>query len=183
MFKEIMFNKTVLLFILIIFSLTKINLSQSGNDKVVNDISFKFTFKMPSGWEMKDMKETTDKDAISYSFECKDKKMTIMILAFKLNSMKNIDDFIYNMEKDINLNIPTKSGEYSEQDFGKYDMKSAVYKDNKFDENIYYFRTKLPEATNNYVYMLRFITESKDYNSDRETEIKSIAATFTPTAE
>lgn len=177
-----MFTKTglVLAFILFLFSA---NLFSQGSDKVVDDFTFKFTFKMPAGWEMKDMKETTDKDAISYSFESPDKKMTIMLLAFKLNSVKNIDDFIYNLEKDISLNIPTKSGDYSEQDFGKYDMKNAHYKDNKFDESIYYFRTKLPDAPNNYVYMLRFITETKDFNSERETAIKNISATFTPTAE
>ncbi|MBZ0202900.1 MAG: hypothetical protein K8I03_07780 [Ignavibacteria bacterium] len=155
----------------------------NGQGKDVNDYNYKFTFSIPDGWESIDMKETTDKDAISYSFMKKDKKMTIMLLAFKLSSVKNIDDFIYNLEKDISLNIPTKSGEYSEQDFGKYDMKSANYKDNKFDEMIYYFRTKLPESPNNYVYMVRFITEMKDFNTDSETEIKNIISTFKPTAE
>ena len=87
------------------------------------------------------------------------------------------------MEKDISLNIPPKSGDYSEKDFGKYDMKNALYKDNKFDENIYYFRTKLPDAVNNFVYMIRFITETKDYTPEVETVIKSITETFTPTAE
>lgn len=177
-----MFAKTglALVLVLLVFS-TKIY-SQSS-DKVVDDFIYKFTFKMPSGWEMKDMKETSDKDAISYSFESPDKKMTIMLLAFKLSSVKNIDDFIYNLEKDISLNIPAKTGDYSEQDFGKYDMKNAHYKDNKFDESIYYFRTKLPESPNNFVYMLRFISESKDYTTDSETAIKNIAGTFTPTAE
>ncbi len=177
-----MFTKTGLVLIIFLFLLSANGFSQ-GSEKVIDDFIYKFTFKMPAGWEMKDMKETTDKDAISYSFESPDKKMTIMLLAFKLSSVKNIDDFIYNLEKDISLNIPTKSGEYSEQDFGKYDMKNANYKDNKFDETIYYFRTKLPDAPNNYVYMLRFITETKDYNSDRETAIKNISATFSPTAE
>jgi hypothetical protein len=177
-----MFKKTGLVLALILLVFSAKGFSQ-GNDKVVDDFTYKFTFKMPAGWEMKDMKETTDKDAISYSFESPDKKMTIMLLAFKLNSVKNIDDFIYNLEKDISLNIPTKSGDYSEKDSGKYDMKNAHYKDNKFDETIFYFRTKLPEAPNNYVYMLRFITESKDYNSEREAVIKSISDTFTPTAE
>lgn len=177
-----MFTKTGLVLAILIF-LFSAKLYTQGSDKVVDDFTFKFTFKMPAGWEMKDMKETTDKDAISYSFESPDKKMTIMLLAFKLNSVKNIDDFIYNLEKDISLNIPTKSGEYIEQDFGIYDMKSARYKDNKFDESIFYFRTKLPDAPNNYVYMLRFITETKDFNSDRETAIKTISATFKPTAE
>lgn len=176
-----MLNRAKLLLILF-FIFTGTVFSQ-GSDKVVDDFTYKFTFKMPAGWEMKDMKETTDKDAISYSFESPDKKMTIMLLAFKLNSVKNIDDFIYNLEKDISLNIPPKSGEYSTEDFEKYDMKSALYKDNKFDESIYYYRTKLPDAPYNFVYMLRFITEVKDYNTDREAEIKKIAATFTPTSE
>src|SRR3972149_481724 len=66
---------------------------------------------------------------ITYSFERKDKKFTIMLLAFKLTTVKNIDDFIYNMEKDISLNIPQRNGDFTEKDFGNYDMKSAVYKD------------------------------------------------------
>lgn len=177
-----MFRKTGLALLLFLLIFSAKGYSQTS-DKTVDDFIYKFTFKMPAGWEMKDMKETTDKDAISYSFESPDKKMTIMLLAFKLNSVKNIDDFIYNLEKDISLNIPAKSGDYTEQDFGKYDMKNAHYKDNKFDEMIYYFRTKLPDAPNNYVYMLRFITEAKDYNTEREKSIKDISATFVSTAE
>lgn len=177
-----MFRKTGLALVILLSIFTSAGFSQS-NEKTVDDFMYKFSFKMPAGWEMKDMKETTDKDAISYSFESPDKKMTIMLLAFKLSSVKNIDDFIYNLEKDISLNIPAKSGDYSEQDFGKYDMKNAHYKDNKFEETIYYFRTKLPDAPNNYVYMLRFITEVKDYNTEREKSIKDISATFVSTAE
>lgn len=157
--------------------------SAYGQGKEINDYNYKFTFKLPDGWTSIDMKETSDKDAISYSLMRDDKKMTIMLLAFKLSSVKNIDDFIYNLEKDISLNIPTKSGEYNEQDYVKYDMKSANYKDNKFDEMIYYYRTKLPDSPNNFVYMVRFITEVKDYNSDTETQIKDIVSTFKPTAE
>lgn len=178
-----MFNKTILSLLVFLFFSASLSYSQPGDGKTVNDVAFKFTFKMPEGWEMKDMKETADKDGISYSFENKDKTMAIMLLAFKLNSVKNIDDFIYNLEKDISLNIPSKTGDYTEQDFGKYDMKSALYKDNKFDESIYYYRTKLPDAPNNYVYMVRFITETKNYTSDTEKQIKDISATFTPTAE
>ena len=176
-----MFKRTGL--ILFLFLVTCANILKAQDEKVVNDVTYKFSVTLPGGWEMKDMKETSDKDAISYSFESKDKKMAIMLLAFKLSSVKNIDDFIYNLEKDISLNIPPKSGDYSEEDSGRYDMKNAHYKDNKFEETIYYFRTKLPDAPNNYVYMLRFITEAKDYNSDTETLVKSIAGTFTPTAE
>lgn len=178
-----MFNKAILGFIILIFFSALTLLKAQPDGKNVTDVSYKFTLKLPAGWEMKDMKETSDKDGISYSFENKDKTMAIMLLAFKLNSVKNIEDFIYNLEKDISLNIPQKTGDYTEQDFGKYDMKSAAYKDTKFDENIYYYRTKLPDAPNNYVYMVRFITESKNYNSDAEKQIKDIAATFIPTTE
>lgn len=177
-----MLIKTVIVFLFLIFVSYNITNSQTA-DKEVNDIAFKFTFKITSAWQLKDLKKTTDKDAISYSYESGDKKMTIMLLAFKLSSVKNIDDFIYNLEKDIALNIPPRSGDYGEQDFGTYDMKNARYKDNKFDETIYYFRTKLPDSPNNFVYMLRFITEAKDYTSDKETEIKTIAASFSSTAE
>lgn len=177
---SIRFNLFLIIFIALSFQMLY---TKPSDDKVINDYTFKFTFKMPGDWETKDLKETADKDGISYSFERKDKKMTIMLLSFKLSSVKNIEDFIYNMEKDISLNIPPKSGDYSEKDFGKYDMKSATYKDDKFEESIYYFRTKLPDSPNNFVYMLRFITETKDYNPDTESQIKKIAGTFTSTAE
>jgi hypothetical protein len=153
----------------------------STDDKVVNDFNYRFTFTLQGDWDMKDMKETKDKDGISYSFERKDKKMTVMLLAFKLSSVKNLEDFIYNLEKDISLNIPPKSGEYTEHDSTEYDFKYATYKDNKFTEIIYYFRTKLPDAPNNYVYMVRFISSVTDFNSDAEAKIKSIASTFKPT--
>lgn len=178
-------NIPSLLSIFLLFIAFSINTvySNTGADKIIDDFNFKFTFKMPDGWDSKDLKETKDKDGISYSFERKDKKMTIMLLAFKLSSVKNIDDFIYNMENDISLNIPQKTGTYTEQDFNTYDSKSATYKDDKYEEVIYYFRTKLPDAPNNYVYMIRFITELPDYNTDTEKQIKAIAETFKSTAE
>lgn len=176
-------TKRVFLLCIAVFLVCRISLTQSSDGKAINDYNFKFTLKLPADWDTKDLKETTDKDGISYSLERTDKKMTAMILAFKLSSVKNIEDFIYNLEKDINLNIPTRSGDYSEQDFGKYDMKSGIYKDDKFEESIFYFRTKLPDAPNNYVYMVRFITETKDYNTETETQIKNIIGTFTTTAE
>ncbi|MCX7877196.1 MAG: hypothetical protein N2510_00990 [Ignavibacteria bacterium] len=153
------------------------------DDKVINDFNYRFTIKLPSDWETKDLKETADKDGISYSFERKDRKMVIQLLAFKLSSVKNLDDFIYNMEKDISLNIPQRSGDYEEKDFGKYDMKHALYKDNRYVESIYYFRTKLPDSPHNYVYMLRFISEKNDFNTDSENLITTISATFSSTAE
>jgi hypothetical protein len=178
-----MLIKHFFLFIFLFALSFKLTGAIPADDKVINDYSYKFTVKIPDTWESRDMKETKDKDGISYSFERKDKKMGILLLAFKLSSVKNLDDFIYNMEKDISLNIPTKSGDYTEQDFTTYDSKYAMYKDDKFHEVIYYLRTKLPDAPNNYVYMIRFVSEAKDFNSDTETEIKNIASTFKPTAE
>lgn len=173
-----------LFFFLFISSATgRFVVSQTNEGKTINDYNFKFTMNLPAEWDTKDLKETKDKDGISYSLERKDKKITIMILAFKLSSVKNIDDFIYNLENDINLNMPQKSGELTEKDFGKYDMKNGIYKDDKYYETVYYFRTKLPDAPNNYVYMVRFITESINQNSDTETHINGIISTFSPTAE
>lgn len=154
-----------------------------SDDKIINDYNYRFTLKLPSDWETKDLKETSDKDGISYAFEKNDKKMVIQLLAFKLSSIKNLDDFIYNMEKDISLNIPQRNGNYEEKDFGKYDMKHAIYKDNKYTESIYYYRTKLPDASHNYVYMLRFISETKDFSSDTEAQISNISSSFSSTAE
>ena len=172
------------IFILIFFAL---GFSLSGfhnyDNIIINDYSFKFTITLPADWDRKDMTETKDKDGISYSFERKDKKFTCMLLAFKLTTVKNLDDFIYNMEKDITLNIPQKSGDYTEKDFGNYDMKSGVYKDNNFYEVIYYYRTKLPDATNNYVYMIRFITTPIEVNNDNEAQIKIIVDSFKSTIE
>ena len=153
------------------------------DDRIINDYSYKFTITLPADWDKKDMTETKDKDGISYSFERKDKKFTCMLLAFKLTTVKNLDDFIYNMEKDISLNIPQKSGGYTDKDFGNYDMKSAVYKDTNFYEVVYFYRTKLPDAPNNYVYMVRFITTPIEVNNDNEAQIKIIVDSFKSTIE
>jgi hypothetical protein len=173
----------ILLFIFLLISGPSVLHSQNSDGRQIDDVNFRFSFMLPGDWDLKDQKKTRDNDGISYSFEKKDKKMTMMLLAFKLSSVKNIDDFIYNLEKDISLNIPPKSGDYSETDSLRYDMKSAVYKDNKFHENIYYFRTKLPDAPNNYVYMVRFIMNIADANTDSDLQIMNIINTFSPNAE
>lgn len=178
-----MLNKMKLTILFFIFALTVQTFTKPGYDKTIDDFNYKFSVNFIGDWDSKDIKETKDKDGISYSLERKDKKVTAMVLAFKLSSVKNLDDFIYNMEKDIALNIPQKSGDYSEKDHGKFDEKSATYKDDKFHEVIYYFRTKMPDAPNNYVYMVRFITESSNFNNDVESQIKKIAETFKSTIE
>ncbi|HJY63190.1 MAG TPA: hypothetical protein VJ455_03465 [Ignavibacteria bacterium] len=170
------------IFILIFIAFNSL-LAGSTDDIVIDDITYRFTITLPADWDRKDMQETKDKDGISYSLERKDKKFTILLLAFKLTTVKNIDDFIYNMEKDISLNIPQRSGDFTEKDFGNYDMKSAVYKDNNFYEEIFYFRTKLPDAPNNYVYLVRFITTPIEVNSDSENQIKIIIDSFKSTVE
>jgi len=152
------------------------------DDREIRDEAFKFAFFLPSDWRKNDIKTSKENVSISYSFK-KDTTCTIMLLAFRIEAVKNMDDFIYYMEKDVSLNIPTRSGDYSVKDFGTYDMKSAIYKDAQFIENIYYFRTKLDNAPYNYVYMLRFITTNIYMNPDLEYQIKKISDSFLPTAE
>ena len=151
-------------------------------DNEITDEDYKFTFVLPADWKKTDAKETTDKDAISYAFERNDKKCAIMLMAFKLNTVKNLEDFIYTMEKDISLNIPNKSGDYTTFDNGTFDGKSALYKDAHYTENIFYYRTKLPDAPFNFVYMLRFITTNTYYTQDLQNQIKKISDSFLPTA-
>jgi hypothetical protein len=167
---------------LLIFSSLLLSRLLLADDREITDPSYKFTFVLPDTWDKSDMKETSDKDAISYSFERKDKKCAIMLLAFKLNTVKNLEDFIYTMEKDVSLNIPKKTGDYASFDSESFDGKSGSYKDAQYTETIYYYRTKLPDAPNNYVYMLRFITMNQYVNSDLDGQIKKIADTFLPTA-
>lgn len=157
------------------------SISISG-DKEITDETFRFTFLLPDDWTKTDMKFTEDLDGISYSFQRNDKKCYIMLLAFKLESIKNLEDFIYTMEKDISLNIPQREGDYTSSDAETFDGKSAKYKDAQFIEFIYYFRTKLIDAPFNYVYMMRFITENIHFNTDLENQIKKISNSFLPTA-
>ena len=175
---------TIFIFsLIIIFSILCTNIIKAGNTdgREINDPIFKFSVTLPDGWITKDIKETSEKDGISYSL-FKDSSSSIMILAFKLTTVKNLDDFIYNIEKDAGLNIPAKSGDYTVSDAGEYDMKSAVYKDVVHYEYIYYYRTKLVDAPNNYVYMLRFIVPDKFNNSDMQSQVKKISDSFLPTA-
>ncbi len=155
--------------------------SVSG-DKEITDETFKFTFLLPDNWQKTDMKFTADHDAISYSFERNDKKCAIMLLAFKLTTVKNLEDFIYTMEKDISLNIPQREGDYITSDAETFDGKSAKYKDAQYLEYIYFFRTKLIDAPFNYVYMMRFITTNTNFSTDLENQIKKISDSFLPTA-
>jgi hypothetical protein len=153
-----------------------------SDDKEITDVTFRFTFLLPDDWQKTDMKLTNDNDAISYSFERNDKKCAIMLLAFKLTTVKNLEDFIYTMEKDISLNIPQRDGDYTSTNAETFDGKSAKYKDTQYIEYIYYFRTTLIDAPYNYIYMMRFITTAANFDTGLENQIRKISNSFLPTA-
>lgn len=167
--------KNLLLAFLFLFTISNFAFADQINDK-----DFKFKITIPSGWEKTKSEETAKKDAISYSFNRVDGKNALMIIAFKVNAVKELDDLIYTLEKDFTLKIPPRSGEYVSFDNGTYDGKIGIYKDNEFTETIYYYRTKNSES-NNFAYMVRFITPNAYYNADSESEIKSITSSFAPT--
>jgi hypothetical protein len=169
-------RKINLAFISILF-ITSLTYGQSGID--INDVNYKFKLTLSSDWKERQLEETPKKDAISYSFDKNDGKIAIMLLAFKVNEVKNLNDFIYTLEKDLTLNIPKKDGDYTDFDSGNFDGRSAKYKDSEFTEIIYYYRSKLIDAEN-YTYLLRFITPTSNFNSGVEEEIKKIAGNFTP---
>ncbi|MBL8007712.1 MAG: hypothetical protein JNJ56_09280 [Ignavibacteria bacterium] len=147
-----------------------------------DDKDYKFKFSLASDWKEGKREETEKKDAVSYSFEKKDGKMAIMLLAFKVSEVKNLTDFVYTIEKDLTLNIPKKSGEYTDFDMGNYDGQTGTYKDSEFTEVIYYYRTKITDGEN-FTYFLRFIVPASFYNASAEKEIKRISDSFIPNAE
>ncbi|MBS1518478.1 MAG: hypothetical protein JSS91_10370 [Bacteroidetes bacterium] len=156
----------------------------SGNtfsqDKIeIKDSNYKFKFDLPKGWKERKVEETNKKDAISYTFDREDGKIAIMLLAFKVNEVKNLNDFVYTLEKDLTLNIPKIDGDYTDFDSGNYDGKSAMYKDSEFTEMLYYYRTKINDGSN-YTYLLRFIVPSTRFHSDIKTEITKLAENFSP---
>ena len=152
-------------------------MAQSGVE--INDVNYKFKFSLPSGWSERVEEETSKKDAISYAFDKDDGKIAIMLLAFKVNEVKNLGDFVYTLEKDLTLNIPKIDGDYKDFDLGNLDGRSAKYSDTEFTELIYYYRSKLTEGQN-YTYLLRFITPTSNFNSSVEDEIKILSANFKP---
>ncbi|MBK8554020.1 MAG: hypothetical protein IPL53_24425 [Ignavibacteria bacterium] len=169
-------RKILLTFISMLF-VTSLSMGQSGVE--INDVNFKFKFSLPADWKERQVEETVKKDAISYSFDKNDGKVAIMVLAFKVNEVKNLNDFIYTLEKDLTLNIPKRDGDYSDFDQGNYDGRSAKYKDTEFTEVIYFYRTKVIDGEN-FTYLLRFITPTSNFNSSLEVDISKIAGNFAP---
>lgn len=147
--------------------------SQSSD---VSDNNYAFKLALGADWKKSKTEETTNKDAISYTFDKKDGKDAIMLLAFKVESVKSLDDLIYTLEKDMTLNIPKRTGDYSNFANGNSEGRSAVYKDNEFGEKIFYYRTQNTDGQN-YTYMLRFITSAANFSA-AEKDFDKIAKAF-----
>lgn len=167
--KKILITLTFLLSIVFVQ-----NISAQSAD--VSDNNYAFKLALGSDWKKSKTEETTNKDAISYTFDKKDGKDAIMLLAFKVESIKSLDDLVYTLEKDMTLNIPKKVGDYTNFTNGNSEGRSAVYKDNEFGEKIYYYRTQNAEGQN-YTYMLRFITSLSNFTT-AEKDFDKIAKGF-----
>lgn len=147
----------------------------------IKDDNYKFQISIPSGWTNPVVEETAKKDAVSYSLSRSDDKSAILILAFKVNSIKDLSDFVWTIEKDVTMNIPQKGSEvYVQFDRGDYDGMQMNYSDNEFTESIYYYRTKYTDTNANFAYVVRFITPKSAMNFDIESEIKKISDSFKP---
>ncbi|MBV6477535.1 MAG: hypothetical protein HGGPFJEG_00274 [Ignavibacteria bacterium] len=170
-----MIFKKIYVSVIIVILISNALLAQDKTEITDNNYKFRITF--PAGWQQRKVEETDKKDAISYSFDLKSGKMAVMLIAFKVDEVKNLTDLIYTLEKDLTLNIPKKDGEYSDFDSGNFDGRYAKYKDTEFTEVIYYYRTKLTDAQN-FTYLLRFIVPTTYFSSKVEEDIKSIANTF-----
>jgi hypothetical protein len=169
------YKTIIIVAILIMFSL-QFCLAQNKKIELV-DNDYKFKINIPDSWVKMKSEETKNHDGVSYVYNSKkDSTITFMIMAFKVPETKDINDFIYILEKDATLNIPQRNNEFIDFDFGKYDGKTAQYKDLQSTELIYYMRTKYEKAENNYVFMLRFITTN--FNKKIETVFKDVANSF-----
>ncbi|MBK6507524.1 MAG: hypothetical protein IPG02_18245 [Ignavibacteria bacterium] len=154
-------------------------IARSQDGILVENPQYGVKFNVPNSWKERKVEETSKKDAISYSFDKNDGSIAMMLIAFRLSEVKNLNDLVYTLEKDLTLNIPKIDGTYSEFDKGNYDGMSAKYKDTEFTEIIYYFRTKYSEGVN-YAYMLRFITSTTVFSPSIDEEIKKIGDAFEP---
>lgn len=169
--------KLTIALIIFLFSIAGIVNAQNGT--LLDNSQYGIKFNVPSGWKERKVEETTKKDAISYTFDKNDGSIAMMLLAFKVMEVKNLNDLVYTFEKDLTLNIPKRDGDYSELDKGNYDGMSALYKDSEFTEVVYYYRTKVTDGEN-FAYLLRFIAPSGTFNSSIESELKKIGDSFEP---
>jgi hypothetical protein len=153
--------------------------SNAYSQSTVEDKDFKFSIFLTSDWAQTKVEKTSKNDAISYSYDNLDGNNALMILAFKVNGVKDLDDLIYNVEKDMNLDIPKREGDLNYDDYGSYERKKGMYQDSEFTETIYYFTTK-NDGIQNYAYIVRFITVASAYNDNIAKKIDEIARSFKP---
>jgi hypothetical protein len=166
--------KTILILILFIFTTGLF----AQSDLPVKDENYKFEITFPSGWKNRRMEETDKKDVINYSFERKDGKMAVSIIAFKIEKQKSLDDIIYTLEKDFSLSIPEKTSGYTDISGDNYTGKFAEYRDNDNYEQIYYLTTTINSGGMFYSYMVRFICDSKQNITDFKNELDRIYRTY-----
>ncbi|MCX6158277.1 MAG: hypothetical protein WCK13_13335 [Ignavibacteriota bacterium] len=148
----------------------------SAQVKIDND-TYKFRVEFTKGWKTVSKVETDKKDVINYSLSRND-KFTAAIIAFKFPAVRNIDDFVYTLEKDFNLNIPEKTNSFNAITGDVYVGKSADYKDNDNIEKIYYFTTTKDSSGDYFCFMLRFIADVKYKKTDFDSEVTNIVNTF-----
>lgn len=144
----------------------------------LDNSNYKFSVKFGSGWSNGNVVETDKKDVITYSLS-KNNSVASTIIAFSFTSPKKLDDIIYTLEKDFNLNIPQRSGDYSSNSGEGYESKSADYKDKDTYEKIYFYSTIKPDSNGKfYSYMVRFIADNTYKRSDFDAQVMTIMNTF-----
>ncbi|MFZ4592587.1 MAG: hypothetical protein ACOYN6_16420 [Ignavibacteria bacterium] len=148
----------------------------SAQVKIDND-SYKFRIEFSKGWKSNSKVETDKKDVINYSFS-KNNKFTAAIIAFKFPAQRNLDDFVYTLEKDFNLNIPEKTSSFTVVKGDVYEGKYADYKDNDNIEKIFFYTTTKDSAGEYFCYMVRFIADAKYNVNDFNSDITIITNTF-----
>lgn len=144
----------------------------------LDNSNYKFSIKYGSGWTSGNTVETDKKDVITYSLS-KNSSIASTIIAFSFTSPKKLDDIIYTLEKDFNLNIPQRTGDYSASSDANYEGKSAEYKDKDTYEKIYFYSTIKPDSNGKfYSYMVRFIADNTFKRSDFDAQVITIMNTF-----
>lgn len=164
--------KHILIIIAVLF-LTNSLLSQVN----VNNNSYKFQINFDNKWTEGSKVETDKKDVITYSFN-KNTKIAATIIAFKFSSQQKLDDLIYTLEKDFNLNIPERTGDYTTSNNDNYESKSADYKDKDNYEKIFYYTTIKVNNGEYFCYMIRFIADKSYKRSDFDFDVSTIMSTF-----
>lgn len=143
----------------------------------VNNESYKFQISFDNKWSESSKVETDKKDVITYSFS-KNTKVAATIISFKFSTQQKIDDLIYTLEKDFNLNIPERAGNYSSNNSDVYESKSAEYKDKDTYEKIFYYTTIKDSNGEYFCYMVRFIADKTYKHSDFDFDVSFVMNTF-----